>query len=75
MTKDGLACTTFLHGALFPGLGDPLVFEKPARYFPRPGRGFIRPHICPIALLVVQLWYDTLALENELSEEAAAAVW
>ena len=39
----------FRHGALFRGLGDPPVFEKPARYCPRPGRGFIRPPICPMS--------------------------
>ena len=30
-------------------LGRPTGIEKPAQYCPRPGRGFIRPPICPMS--------------------------
>ena len=43
----------FWHGALLRGLGDPPVFEKPARYCPRQGRGFSRPPIMLLFLLPI----------------------
>ena len=39
----------FWQGALFQGLGDPPVFEKPAWYWLRQGLGFIRPPLCPMS--------------------------
>ena len=42
-----LSSILFWHGVLFQGKGGPPVFEKQAQHLPRPGRGFVRPPVCP----------------------------